>query len=90
MFKDLSKYVRFARKNGLKSLKVGEIEFEFSTPPEAKKRKAVSLNEGEPIAADLDNPTEDEMLLWSTDSYDYVREMRKKAASKERITGNGL
>lgn len=74
--------VRFARRNGLKRLKCGEIEFEFSQPPQAKTR-AAHRTPGEALGNDFKEPTEDEMLLWSTPSFDDVRSQRE-AASKER------
>lgn len=80
--KDLTKLVRFARKQGLKFLKCGEIEFEFSTPPQPKQRRTAT-GIGEPLANDFRAPTEDEMLMWSTETFDQMRAQREDAAKEK-------
>lgn len=60
----LAELLELAKKNNLKKLKVGEIEFEFDEPAEKETTQSIG---GE--ALDLDkvpNPTEDEMLFWSS------------------------
>lgn len=73
--RELAKLIRFARKNGLKSLKFNGIEFELSatyTPP-ARKSKTL----GDPITTTERPPTDDEFLFWSTESFDAMRADRE-------------
>lgn len=80
--KDIAKLVRFARKNGLKRLKCGDIEFEFTQGPMQEARIPRNAP-GEPITTDERPPSEDEFLLWSTPHFDQLRAEREKG-SKER------
>lgn len=80
--KDIAKLVRFARKQGLKRLKCGDIEFEFTQGP-VQAAKAGKITAGEPLTTDERPPSEDEFLLWSTPHFDQLRAERDKG-SKER------
>jgi hypothetical protein len=77
MDNNLLKLVRFARKQGLKRLKCGEIEFEFSSPPELKARRQPSV--GDPLSSDIEEPGPDEMLYWSSPHFDLLKADRAKA-----------
>ena len=85
MDKDLQKIrklINFARKQGLKSLKAGDIEFEFSGSPEPKRRKPLVM--GEPLSSDIEMPGDDEMLYASTPYFDHLLAERKNPNAKER------
>lgn len=73
-----AKAVKFARKHGLKGLKLDGIEFEFFSPTQSSKPMPFTIN-GEPIPDDEKMPTDDEMLHWSTPAFDLIRAQRKAA-----------
>lgn len=63
--KELDKWIKFARKRGLKSLKCAHFEFELSdrpAPVRAPRGKSVS----EPTERGNATPTDEEFLYWSS------------------------
>lgn len=80
--KEFTKYIKFARKHGLKRLKIGEIDFEFSHPQAATIPGKKDTIGGAPLNDSERMPTEDEMLLWSTSAYDDVRADRTASAKE--------
>lgn len=80
--KELTKLVRFARKQGLKFLKCGEVEFEFSNPSQVRVR-AQKGTAGEPLKSDEKMPTDDEMLFRSSPYYDELLNQRENSAKEQ-------
>jgi hypothetical protein len=82
-FKFLTKSVRFARKNGLKSLKMNGIELEFFSPNRPPINPTIKGAHGLPLGTDERLPTDDEMLMYSTESFDHMR-LQRESAAKEK------
>lgn len=77
---NLEKLIELARANGLKRLKHGTTEFEFSTPLPA-------TSDASPLGVPLSSlepeerpPSDDEMLYASTPYFDELRAEREKAS----------
>ena len=79
MNKDLLKLVRFAQKHGLKRVKSGDLEIEFSGPVTPKQSTRKPVQPGDPLASDMQMPGDDAMLYWSTETYDLMQAQRKEA-----------
>lgn len=74
--KNLRALIQLAKEEGLKTLSFNGIKFELSAQPKSVTSQAGQL---EALTSDIREPTEDEMLLWSTDYYDELRTQRKEA-----------
>lgn len=74
--KHLRELIAVAKEEGLKSLSFNGIKFELGHAQAAVNHPAGQL---EALKSDIEMPTEDEMLLWSTGYYDALKEQRKDA-----------
>lgn len=85
--KNLQKLIRLAKKNGLSSLKTPEFELQFF-PYEQAERKTkekpprVVIKTDSTIDPSAVMPSEDEMLMWATDSFDEMRAERSASETE--------
>lgn len=84
-FKLLEKLTAYAKKNGIREIKFGEVEIKFDTNPQPipqSKKPSAKPVKGDTIdiSADLEEmPSDDEMLFRSTSYYDELKAQRKQA-----------
>jgi hypothetical protein len=84
--KKLKKYVEFARKMGLSTLKVspdGTVEFAIGEKPLSAYKKAketITSESAENIPTDPNAmmPSDSDMLMWSSPAFEVITETRKE------------
>jgi len=77
--KELRKLIALAKKSGLKSLKLGDISFEFNDAKPEAKPSARPLGLGDPLSSDAVMPRDDELLYASTPYYQELISQRAEA-----------
>lgn len=75
----LREVIKIAKENNLKTVKFGDIIIEFQ--PSIPENKFTNI--GESIGSDLEMPSDDEMLHWSTTEFDRIKSERQTGKQPE-------